>query len=288
MVPNPQIPVDNSATAAEVVPAMEDRHGLYDGPNSSYKLAFSDTDFLLRQETRGIRFQLEMMKPDLVLREEQIKHTIVVFGSARFPSPEEARAQAENAKTPDEIIASELAKRQASHYQTVYDFAHMVGKRNLSVPVSDRMTICTGGGPGLMCAANRGAFEAGDKTIGMNIVLPFEQQPNPYITPRLCFQFFYFALRKIHLVKSARAVMLSPGGLGTMDEGFEVATLVQTGKIDRMPIIFLGRDYWRSLINFPLLVSEGTISPDDIDLFTFVDTPEEAWQAIKDFYKLES
>lgn len=308
---------DISASAAEIrkaKAAAEGRHGLYDGPDSSFKLAFDDPEFLTRHETRGIRFQLEISKPDMVFRDEGIKHTIVVFGSARFKSPEQAQAllaQAQASGDPRSIRQAELAVRNSIHYQKAYDFGRLVGSRNLALDTDHRLHILTGGGPGVMEAANRGAFEAGDKTIGMNIALPFEQEPNPYITPRLCFQFHYFGARKFSFLASgsstpgktlepgngmsehpqisgggAAAMVCFAGGFGTLDEFFEAVTLCQTGKMRPRPMIMVGKDYWNGFMNLRFLADEGAISPEDLDLIQIVDTPEEAFALIKDFYSL--
>lgn len=282
---------DGAVSAAEVVHiqhAQAPLHGLYDAPGSSYKLAFDDEEFLLRKETRGIRFQLEMLKPDIVMREEGIEHTIVTFGSARFPSPEKAEAMRLAAQTPEEIKAATMAVKHGTYYKKAYEFGKIVATRNLPLPMGQRMVITSGGGPGVMEAANRGAFELGDVTIGMNITLPFEQEPNPYITPRLCFQFYYFSLRKMNLVMRSRAMVAFPGGLGTLDEFFEAATLCQTKKIAPIPLILVGKDYWNNFMNLKFLAEEGAISPEDLDLIQVVDTPEEAWAIIRDFYSLSA
>lgn len=285
---------DNSKTVAEVMHDQHqhraqspDKHGLYDGPNSSYQLAFEDEEFMLRKETRGIRFQLEMLKPDLVMREMGIEHTIVSFGSARFPSPEDAQKLSNTATTPDEIKTAQLALKQSGYFQKAYDFGRIVAERNIKFPIPERLVVASGGGPGCMLAVNKGAFEVGDLSIGYNITLPFEQEPNPYITPKLCFQFFYFALRKINLVMRARAVLGFPGGFGTLDEVFEVATLIQTQKIKPIPLILVGKEYWTKFMNIEFLADEGAISQEDIDLIKIVDTAQEAWDLIKDFYSLQ-
>lgn len=282
----PDVDAVASATPEQAVQAQEALHGLYNGPESSYKLAFGDQDFLMRPETRGIRFQLEMLKPELALREAGVEQTIVTFGSARFPSPEKAEALRAAAKTPKEIKAAAMAMKHASYYKKAYEFGQIVARRNLPLPMKDRMVITSGGGPGIMEAANRGAFELGDKTMGMNITLPFEQEPNPYITPELCFGFYYFSLRKMNLVMRSKAMVAFPGGLGTLDEFFEVATLVQTKKMDPIPLILVGKDYWNNFMNLQFLADEGAMSQEDVDGIHIVDTAEEAWAIIRDFYKL--
>ncbi len=255
----------------------------------AYRLAFADPEFLLRRETRGIRLQLEMLKPDLEQHEQGIEHTIVVFGSARFPAPEQADAALKLAEETGDQAALTLAKRHArnAHY---YDqarlFARLVAAHSNACPQAERLFICTGGGPGIMEAANRGAQELGAPTVGLNIVLPHEQSSNPYVSPSLSFKFHYFALRKMHFMMRAKALVAFPGGFGTLDELFEVITLVQTGKAKPVPIILFGSDYWKRLFNFEVLVEEGAISPDDLKLFQYVDDPQAAWDAIKKFYKL--
>ena len=276
-----------AAPAAEVAKVQQATlHGLYDGPDSSYKLAFADQDFLLRPETRGVRLQLEMLKVDLAMREEGVERTIVVFGSARCPSPERAREQAALAKTPQEIAAAKLALANSEHYQKAYDFGRLVAKRNLELAPEERLYICTGGGPGIMEAANRGAFEQGDKSIGLNIALPFEQEPNRYITPKLCFDHHYFHIRKVQLLTRSCGLVTCKGGFGSMDELFECLTLIQTRKIKPIPIALMGKDFWSKVVDFQLFVDEGMISEEDLDLFKIVDSAQEAWEHIKAFHGL--
>lgn len=301
-----------AASAAEVVQAQAPGlHGLYNGPESAFRMAFDDQAFLTSPETRGIRFQLEITKPDVVFRQQGIKHTIVVFGSARFKSPADAQAQLANAKTDEEIRLAKQAVKNSIHYQKAYDFGRIVAERNLTIPTDQRLHIVTGGGPGVMEAANRGAFEAGDKTIGMNIALPFEQEPNPYITPELCFQFHYFASRKFALLSAgsstpgfsiepgkgmgsqqqddgggACAIVCGGGGFGSLDELFETAALIQVGKMRRRPLILLGKEYWTNFMNIQFLADEGAISQEDIDLIQIADSAEEAWKIIENFYSL--
>ena len=276
--------------------------------SDAYRLAFADPEFLLRRETRGIRFQLEMLKPDLGQHEQGIESTIVVFGSARFPAPEQAVAalaaaesnlakinlaagngleSAPDIKSAQDALA--LAKRHvrnAHFYDQARLFARLVAGHSNPRPLSEQLFICTGGGPGIMEAANRGAQEMGAPTVGLNIVLPHEQSGNPYVSPSLNFKFHYFALRKMHFMMRAKALVAFPGGFGTLDELFEVITLVQTGKARPVPIILFGSDYWKRLINFEVLIEEGAISPDDLKLFQYVDDPQLAWNAIRDFYQL--
>jgi len=261
----------------------------YSGPESAYRLAFSDNDFLLREDLRPVRMQLELLKPELVQREQGVESTIVIFGSARIQSPETAQARLAAAQAAGEAqaIAQAQAALAMSHY---YDEARRLGalvteqSRRLDTPIY----VVTGGGPGIMEAGNRGAFEVGGKSIGLNIVLPHEQEPNPYITPELCFQFHYFALRKMHFLMRSIALVCFPGGFGTLDELFETMTLVQTGKSRRRPILLFGRAFWEKLINFQHLVDTGMISPGDLGLFHFVETAEEAWERLTDHYGFDT
>lgn len=249
--------------------------------NPSYRLAFTDDEFLLREDMRAVRLQLEWLKPDLIQDEHNVGETVVIFGSARTLDGDSAQTvlnAAQMAVEQDPSDSHQAALRQAHiqvnksrHYEAARTIAFEVAKRHC-----DHYTIVTGGGPGIMEAANRGASEAGCKSVALNIVLPFEQRPNPYVTPELCFQFHYFALRKMHFLKRARALVACPGGFGTLDELFETLTLVQTGKVQRLPIVLLGKDYWQRLINFELLLDEGYISPKDLEIFHIVDSADEA------------
>ena len=255
----------------------------------AYRLAFADPEFLLRRETRGIRFQLEMLKPDLDQAQQGIENTVVVFGSARFPAPEQAREVLRGAREsgdPEKLQAAERQIRNAGYYDKARLFAQLVAKYSADKPAAERLFIATGGGPGIMEAANRGAHEMGAPTVGLNIALPHEQSANPYVTPSLSFKFHYFALRKMHFMMRAKALVAFPGGFGTLDELFEVITLVQTGKAKPVPIVLFGSDYWKRLFNFDLLVEEGAISPQDLKLFTYVDEPQAAWDFIRTFYRL--
>jgi uncharacterized protein (TIGR00730 family) len=255
----------------------------------AHRLAFADPEFLMRRETRGIRFQLEMLKPDLAQTEANIEHTVVVFGSARFVDLAGAQAQLSAAQQSGQVQAiaqAETAVRNAQHYENARVFAQMVARSCSCLPDQEKLYICTGGGPGIMEAANRGAQEAGAPSVALNIALPHEQKPNPYVTPELSFKFHYFALRKMHFMMRAKALVAFPGGFGTLDELFEVMTLVQTRKSRPVPILLFGTEFWKRLIDMDVLVQEGTISKDDLKLFSYVDTPEAAWQAICDFYQL--
>ena len=261
----------------------------------SYRLAYTDQDFLMRDALRPVRLQLELLKPDLLQNEYGIDSTIVVFGSTRIPEPEVARqklAEAERLaqrKPHDQRCQAKLATaRRILHNARYYDEARQLG-RKVTKELQDigfrKLTVVTGGGPGLMEAANRGAYDAGGDSVGLNIVLPLEQQPNPYITPELCFQFHYFAIRKMHFLMRAKALVAFPGGFGTMDELFETLTLLQTGKIKPLPVILFGEQYWRNIINLDGLVEEGTIHPKDLRLITFVETAAEACEVIRTFYR---
>ncbi len=256
----------------------------------AYRLAFADPEFLLRRETRGLRIQLEMLKPELEMQAQGIESTIVVFGSARFAAPKDALKSEQEAMASGDANAIVLAAqkmRNAQYYDQARQFARLVAGYGARKPPKDRLYICTGGGPGIMEAANRGAHDLGALTVGLNIALPHEQSGNPYVSPSLNFKFHYFALRKMHFMMRAKALVAFPGGMGTMDELFEVLTLVQTRKAKPVPIVLFGTDYWKRLINFDVMVEEGTISKEDLALFTYTDDPQVAWDTIKAFYKLD-
>jgi uncharacterized protein (TIGR00730 family) len=255
----------------------------------AYRLAFSDPEFLTRRETRGIRIQLEMLKPDLDQTAQGIENTVVVFGSARFPAPEEAATRLQAAQASGDAQQLRTAQRDvrnAKYYDLARQFARLVAEFGQTHSNKEKLYIATGGGPGIMEAANRGAHEAGAPTVGLNIALPHEQHHNPYVTPSLSFKFHYFALRKMHFMMRAKALVAFPGGFGTLDELFEVITLVQTRKAQQVPIILFGVDYWKRLMNFDVLVEEGAISPQDLDLLFYTDDPQEAWSHIQNFYQL--
>ncbi len=262
---------------------------LYDGPESAYRLAFTDTEFLLRQELRPVRMQLELLKPELVQQELGIESTIVVFGSARIVPPETAERilrDAEAAGDPTALRVAKMHTHMARYYDEARRFGAIVTQK--SQQMATPVYVVTGGGPGIMEAGNRGAHEVGGKSIGLNIVLPHEQAPNPYITPELCFQFHYFGLRKMHFLMRSIALVCFPGGFGTLDEMFEALTLIQTGKSRRRPVLLFGRDFWTKLINFDHLVETGMISALDLQLFRFVETAEEAWDALAAIYGFET
>ena len=253
--------------------------------SKSYLLPVEDTAFLLRDEMRDIRFALEYGKAEFVLRDWGIRSTVVVFGSARIPSPEQVEAASASAATDGQKADVLKMERHAVYYQHAREFGQIVSRRGGALSPQDRWhdnVIATGGGPGIMEAANRGAFEINAPSIGFNITLPHEQEPNAYSTPELTFRFHYFAMRKMHLAMRARALVVFPGGFGTLDELFEVLTLVQTGKAPKIPIVLFGRAYWQKLIDFEALIDEGMIQREDMGLFAFADTAEGAWQALID------
>ena len=260
----------------------------YAGPESSYRLAFTDTAFLLQEDLRPVRMQLELLKPEMVQREHGIEATIVIFGSARILAPEVAQARLREADAQGDAQAITRARHAVTmsrHYDEARRFAALVTQASSSL--EQPIVVVTGGGPGVMEAGNRGAHEAGGASIGLNIVLPHEEQPNPYITPQLCFQFHYFALRKMHFLMRSVALVCFPGGFGTLDELFEVLTLTQTGKVRKRPILLFDRQFWVSLINFDHLVHTGMISAHDVKLFHFVETAEEAWDLLRHEFGLD-
>jgi len=257
--------------------------------SASYQLAFQDPDFLLRDELRPVRLQLEVLKPELILQEQHVESTVVVFGSARIPDPETAESQlvstqAEYAKNSDDPLLGKKVEiaRKALENSRYYAEARKLGHLISINTGKDKLMVVTGGGPGIMEAANRGAHEAGIPSIGMNITLPHEQSPNSYITPDLNFQFHYFAIRKMHLLMRAKSLVAFPGGFGTLDELFETLTLIQTHKVQPIPVLLFGQAFWERIINFDALVEEGTISAEDLDLFVYVETAEEAWEIISE------
>lgn len=253
----------------------------------AYKLAFQDMDFLLREDLRPVRFQLELLKPQLLLDEANIASTLVMYGSARIPEPEKAAALLELAEDePSRKIAERLVAK-SKYYDVARELAQISSKFPVDEEGKRHFVVCSGGGPSIMEAANRGAQDVGADSIGLNIVLPHEQAPNPYVTPSLSMQFHYFALRKMHFLLHARAVAVFPGGFGTFDESFELLTLIQTGKIARIPVLFYGREFWDRVVSFEALCEEGVISPRDLDLITYCETAEEGWDAIKRFYSDE-
>lgn len=270
----------------------ENLKAILDSP--SYLLAEEDIELLKRDELRPARLQLELLKPELAFRENRIDSTIVVFGGTRIVErgiAEERLAEARRnlEAAPDDpelqrrVRRAERVLAKSDYYEVAREFARIVSGTCQLGGVRE-LVIVTGGGPGIMEAGNRGAFEIGAQSIGLNITIPREQVPNPYITPQLCFQFHYFALRKMHFLMRARAMVAFPGGYGTLDELFETLTLIQTGKMDRIPIVLVGRTYWSRLIDFEYLVEEGTIDPEDAELMAYADTAEEIWDRIRDFH----
>jgi len=265
--------------------------------SSSYRKAHEDIEFLNRDELRPVRLQLELLKPELIQQEHGVKSTVVVFGSSRSLDPEEARRRLSNAEAeakrrrddPEATRALRLARRMmesSRFYEEARAFGRIVSTA-CQVEGDCEYVIVTGGGPGIMEAANRGAQEAGAKSVGLNIVLPHEQEPNPYITPALCFQFRYFAIRKMHFLMRAKALVVFPGGFGTFDELFETLTLIQTRKVPRVPVVLVGREYWERVVSLDTLVEEGFISPEDLDLLSYAETAQEAWKLIADFHASE-
>jgi uncharacterized protein (TIGR00730 family) len=253
--------------------------------SAAYKLAFQDTDFLLREDLRPVRFQLELLKPELLLDEAKIGSIIVFYGSARIPEPAEADALVAAATTDQQRAVAERLKAKSHYYTVAYDLARLASRCAVDEDGWRHFVVCSGGGPAIMEAANRGAYDEGCDSIGLNIVLPHEQLPNRYVTPELSFQFHYFALRKMHFLLRARAVAVFPGGFGTFDEMFELLTLIQTGKVRPLPILLFGRDYWNKVVNFQALVDEGVISANDLDLIHWCEDAREAWDYVQRFYE---
>ena len=262
--------------------------------NPSYRLAYMDTDYIGREELRPLRLNLELLKPEMLLDEAGIESTVVVFGGTQVAPADEAEALMAEAvaameKEPDSdtsnrlMIRAERVVAKARYYEECREFAKLVSTHNKKYGDGE-FIIKTGGGPGIMEAANRGAYEADSPSIGLNITLPFEQTPNPYITPGFCFQFNYFAIRKMHFLLRAKALVCFPGGFGTLDELFTTLTLRQTGRMQEIPIILYSREYWESIINFQFLADEGVIRDEHMELFQYTETPEETWQVITDFH----
>ncbi|EAQ13977.1 MULTISPECIES: TIGR00730 family Rossman fold protein [Maritimibacter] len=257
--------------------SSEDRRASHDIPDTpqtrspTYALAFDDPEFLAREELRPVRLQLELLKPELVMNEAGIKSTVVMFGGARIPAP----ANKDKART-------DTLRDLSKYYDQAREFARLLTIEGLKTPELEKVVV-TGGGPGVMEAGSRGAADAGGVSIGLNIVLPHEQAPNEYVTPELCFNFHYFAIRKMHFLMRAEAIAVFPGGFGTLDELFESLTLIQTGRMKQIPILLFGREFWERIIDWKALEDAGTISPDDLKLFRFVDTAEEAIEAMENW-----
>jgi uncharacterized protein (TIGR00730 family) len=267
------------AQAASHVPATPQTE------SDAYKLAFQDTEFLLREDLRPVRFQLELLKPELLLNEANIGSTFVFYGSARIPAPDMADALIAAATNDQQRAVAERLKAKSKYYDIALDLARLASRCASDDEGKKHFVVCSGGGPSIMEAANRGAAEEGRDSIALNIVLPHEQMPNPYVTPDLSFQFHYFALRKMHFLLRARAVAVFPGGFGTFDEMFELLTLIQTGKVRPLPILLFGRDFWNRMVNFEGLAEEGVIAPHDLDLIHWCEDAREAWNFVQTFYE---
>ena len=264
-------------TAREAAPSPQTQ-------DPSYRLAFQDDEFLLREDLRPVRFQLELLKTQLTLDEANIGSTFVMYGSARIPEPERVPLVLEAARTPEQKAVAQKLAANARYYAEARRLARLASAVGPDEEGRKQFVVCSGGGPSIMEAANRGAHDVGADTIGLNIVLPHEQAPNPYVTPALSMQFHYFALRKMHFLLHARALAAFPGGFGTFDELFELLTLIQTGKIEPIPVLLFGRSFWERVVNFDALVEEGVVSERDLAIFTFVETAEEAWDVVRRFY----
>ena len=243
----------------------------------AFRLAFDDAEFLCREELRPVRLQLELLKTEMILSEKGIRSTVVLFGGARIPEPGKDAWAAKN------DVQKKNLEKNAKYYEEAREFARVVSKHSAESDYKEYVVV-TGGGPGVMEAGNRGAQDVGAPSIGLNIVLPHEQAPNEYVTPELCFNFHYFAIRKMHFLMRAKAIAVFPGGFGTMDEMFEALTLIQTKRMEPIPFLLFGKEFWSSVINFKELANQGTISPNDTDLFHFVDTAQDGWDVITNHY----
>jgi len=261
----------------------------------SYRVAYKDIEFLSDPRLRPLRMELELLKPEMALQEAKVRSTIVVFGSTRIAEPAVAERNLELAKatladTPDDprrrraVARAKRIAAKSKYYDHAREFARLVSAECQKNDECD-YAVVTGGGPGIMEAANRGAYDAKAKSIGLNVQLPHEQEPNPYITPELCFQFHYFAMRKFHFILRAKGLVVFPGGFGTLDELFDALTLRQTGRMQNIPIIIFGRKFWEKVVNFQFLADEGTIDDDDLDLFRYAETAQEAWDMIQSFHQ---
>ena len=253
--------------------------------SSAYRLAFQDNEFLLREDLRPVRFQLELLKPELFMNEANIASTFVFYGSARIPEPKMADALVAAASDDQQRKVAERLKAKSHYYDVAYDLAKLAAACGPDEEGQRHFVVCSGGGPSIMEAANRGAIDVGAETIGLNIVLPHEQLPNRYVTPDLSFQFHYFALRKMHFLLRARAVAVFPGGFGTFDEFFELLTLIQTGKVRPLPVLLFGREFWNRVVNFDALVEEGVIATHDLDIFHWCEDARDAWDFVQRFYE---
>ena len=273
----PEAKVD--AKAARHVPSSPQTE------SAAYKLAFQDTEFLLREDLRPVRFQLELLKPELLMNEAKIGSTFVFYGSARIPEPSMADALVAGATDDQQRAVAERLKAKSHYYDVARELARLASACEPDEDGERQFVVCSGGGPSIMEAANRGAIETGVETIGLNIVLPHEQLPNSYVTPDLSFQFHYFALRKMHFLLRARAVAVFPGGFGTFDEFFELLTLIQTGKVRPLPVLLFGREFWTRVVNWDALVDEGVIAPHDLEIFHWCEDANEAWDFVQRFYE---
>ncbi|HET8534523.1 MAG TPA: LOG family protein [Sphingomicrobium sp.] len=267
------------AHAAKHVPSIPQTE------SEAYKLAFQDLDFLLREDLRPVRFQLELLKPELLLQEAKVASTFVFYGSARIPSPENADALVAAATNDQQRRIAERLKAKAHYVEIARELARLASRCQCDEDGMRQFVVCSGGGPSIMEGANRGAADEGKESIGLNIVLPHEQLPNSYVTPELSFQFHYFALRKMHFLLRARAVAVFPGGFGTFDEFFELLTLIQTGKVRPLPILLFGRDYWDRVVNLEAMAEEGVIAPHDLELIHWSEDAQEAWDYVVRFYE---
>ena len=265
-----------SAKAAVSTPQTE---------SPAYTLAFQDMDFLLREDLRPVRFQLELLKGQLTMDEANIASTFVFYGSARIPEPDKAHALLDMASDEKSTRIAERLVAKSHYYEVARELARLTSRLPRDEHGKRHFVVCSGGGPSIMEAANRGAHDVGAESVGLNIVLPHEQAPNPYVTPALSLQFHYFALRKMHFLLRARALAAFPGGFGTFDELFELLTLIQTGKIAPIPVLLFGREFWERVVNFEALVEEGVVSERDLGIFTYVETAEEAWDVVRTFYE---
>ncbi len=268
----------DAASAQQAISTPQTEH-------PAYKLAFQDMEFLLREDLRPVRFQLELLKPELLLEEAKIASTFVMYGSARIPEPAKAQAMLELATDDTSRAIAQRLVDKSRYYEVARELAQIASRVPRDQKGMRQFVVCSGGGPSIMEAANRGATDVGAESIGLNIVLPHEQAPNPYVTPSLSFQFHYFALRKMHFLLRARALAAFPGGFGTFDELFELLTLIQTGKIKPIPVLLFGREFWEKVVNFQALVDEGVVSQRDLGIFTYVETAEEAWDVVRAFYE---
>lgn len=245
----------------------------------TYRLAWNDEEFMTRRELRAVRLQLELLKPEMILAERGIRSTVVMFGGARLPEPG-GNAWAAKTETQKRNL-----EQNSKYYEEAREFARLCSLHSATSYYREYVVV-TGGGPGVMEAGNRGAHDVGAPSIGLNIVLPHEQAPNAYVTPELCFNFHYFAIRKMHFVMRAKAIAVFPGGFGTLDEFFETLTLIQTGRMERVPIILFGRSFWERAFDLDFLAEQGTISPGDQDIIDYVETAQEAWEIISRFYNI--